>query len=267
MDLPSCGNCGRRLNGRYCSDCGQDSKGPPESALGFVGFFTSSVMGLESKALRSFVALMTRPGRLTRAYLDGQRVRYSSPIQLYLWCTAIFFLIQTLSPIVRLEPETGQVLSSLSAVSYETELSQETLQRLDEQDVPLSVFAERFDAAVTAYFPLLLLAIVVAAAVMMALQFWEESALTHGVFALHWAAFYFTLEGVRQLLPRLGDWVTPVSILATVVALVYLYAAMRAVYLRGRIGSALRALVTVVAFAVLLGGWLWSTVALAERIA
>jgi glucan phosphoethanolaminetransferase (alkaline phosphatase superfamily) len=101
----------------------------------------------------------------------------------------------------------------------------------------------------------------------MALQFWGEAALKHGVFALHWAAFYFTLEVFRQLLPRLGGWVTPVSILTTLVAIGYLYLAMRVVYRRGRIGTALRALLSIVAFAALLGAWLWSTTALAEKIA
>ncbi|MBT8397754.1 MAG: hypothetical protein KJN92_12350, partial [Gemmatimonadetes bacterium] len=82
-----------------------------------------------------------------------------------------------------------------------------------------------------------------------------------------WAAFYFMLEVLRQLLPRLGDWVTPVSVLTTLVAVGYLYAAMRLVYRRGRIGTVVRALLSIIAFAALLGTWLWSTIALAEKIA
>ncbi|NNM07504.1 MAG: DUF3667 domain-containing protein [Gemmatimonadetes bacterium] len=265
--MPNCANCGAGLGGRYCPRCGQDSKGPPQNAVGLIGFFTSTVTGLESKAVQSFITLMTRPGRLTRAYIDGQRVRYSSPVQLYLWCTAFFFLVQAISPVVRLDTDAGQVVSSLSAVSIGTELSPETLRRLEDQGTTLPVFAERFDAAVTAYFPILLIALVAAAALMMALQFWGETALTHAVFALHWAAFYFMLEVLRQLLPRLGDWVTPVSVLTTLVAVGYLYAAMRLVYRRGRIGTVVRALLSIIAFAALLGTWLWSTIALAEKIA
>lgn len=267
MDSLNCVNCGKELRGRFCSGCGQDSTDPPQTALGLVGFFTSSVTGFESRAVQSFITLMTRPGRLTKAYIDGQRIQYSSPIQLYLWCTALFFLIQTVSPVVRMDAEAGRVVSSLSAVSIATELSSETLQRLQDQGTPLPVFAGRFDEAVTAYFPVLLLALVAAAAFLMALQFRRETALKHGVFALHWAAFYFVLEVFRQLLSRLGSWTTPVSMLTTFVALGYLYAAMRTVYGRGRIGTALRAFFSIVAFAILLAIWLWSTVALAERLA
>ncbi len=267
QDAPSCRNCGTGLDDRFCPSCGQDSTDPPQNAASLVGVFVANLVGLESRAIRSFSSLLFNPGRLTRAFVDGQRVRYSHPVQLYLWCTAGFFLTQTFFPLVRLNPETGGILSSLSAVSIGTGLSPETLQHLEDQGTPLAVFAERFDAAVTAYFPVLLVALVAASAVLMAIQYRREPALKHVVFSLHWTAFYFMLEMVRQFLPRLGLCGAPVSILATVMAVTYLYVAMRVVYRRGRLGTGLRALLTIVAFAALLGGWLWSTTVVAERIA
>lgn len=225
------------------------------------------MVGLESRAIRSFLTLVFRPGQLTRAYLQGQRVRYSSPVQLYLWCTAAFFLTQSFFPVVRLDPGTGRVVSSLSAVSIGTGLSQEILTRLAAQGTPLPVFAERFDAAVTAYFPVLLAALVVAATCLLAVQFRREPALTHAVFALHWCAFYFALEVVRRPLPALGGWGSFASASSAMIALTYLGVAMRVVYERSVLGTAVRALLSVLAFAALLGGWLWSTTALAGRLA
>ena len=265
--MRTCRNCGVPLGGAFCVGCGQDSVDPPQDAVSLIRFLGASLTGLESKALRTVWTLWVHPGRLTRAFLDGQRVRYSNPVQLYLWCTAAFFLAQAFFPLVRLDVASGSVASSLSAVSIGTDLSAETLQRLTAQGTSMAVFAERFDAAVTAYFPVLLVALVAASAALMALQFRSEHALTHVVFALHWTGFYFSLEMVRQTLPRLGRWGTPVSVLATAVAVTYLYLAMRVVYQRGRLGTLIRALATVVAFAALLATWLWSTIALAERIA
>lgn len=186
---------------------------------------------------------------------------------MYLWCTTAFFLTQSFFPFVRLDPATGQVVSRLSVISIGTGLSTETLDRLAAQGIPLPVFAERFDAAVTGYFPLLLVALVGATAALLAVQYWREPALKHIVFSLHWCAFYFVLEMGRQLLPRLGRWGVPVSISATLLAVLYLGTAMRAVYGRGRLGTVLRAFATIVAFAALLGVWLWSTTAIAERMA
>lgn len=259
-----CSNCETPLVGRYCGTCGQDSVDPPTDALGLLGLLASSLSGFESKALRSFRTLLFSPGRLTRTYIDGQRIRYSGPGQIYAWCTTAFFLTQAVFPVVRLNTETGVVVSSLSAITVGVGLSPETLARLADQGTSLPVFAERFDAAVTAYFPVLLIGLVLGSVLLLALQFWREPALKHVVFALHWAAFYFTLEMLRQLLPRTGSMSVPASALMTVLTLVYLYRAMRVVYARGRIGTALRAFFSVVAFASLLGVWLWSTTALAQ---
>lgn len=262
-----CRNCGAELGGRYCHACGQDSRDPPNSVPQIVASLFGTAFGLESRGPRSFISLLFRPGRLTRAYVDGQRVRYSHPVQLYLWCTTAFFVTQSFFPMVHLDPDTGGIVSRLSAVTIGTGVSPETLARLAEQGTPLSVFAERFDAAVTAYFPVLLVALVGLVAGLMALQFWRESALTHIVFALHWCAFYFVLEMVRQLLPTLGQWGEPISVGATLLALAYLAVAMRTVYGRGRVATVCRAVVTIVVFASLLAGWLWSTTVIAERLA
>jgi len=263
----TCRNCGAELIDRYCHRCGQDSTDPPGDAPSLFGVLAASVVGMESRAFRSFLTLLFRPGRLTRAYVQGQRVRYSSPVQLYLWCTAAFFLTQSFFPVVRLDPETGRVVSSLSSVSIGTGLSTETLARLAAQGTPLPVFAERFDAAATAYFPILLLALVVAAALLLAVQFWREPAIKHAVFALHWCAFYFALEVLRRPLQAVGNWGGVASALSTLIALSYLGVAMHVVYERRLLATVARALLTTLAFAALLGGWLWSTTALAGRLA
>ena len=103
--VTDCRNCGAALEGRYCSRCGQDSRDPPEDVWGLFGFFAARFAGVESRALRSVSALLFRPGQLTRAFLDGRRAAYSGPVQIYLWCTAAFFVIQTFFPIVRLDTE------------------------------------------------------------------------------------------------------------------------------------------------------------------
>ena len=262
-----CRNCGVVLQDRYCHHCGQDSREPPQRAGPLVAFLTSHATGLESKALRSFRDLLFRPGRLTRDYIEGRRIRHSGPIQIYLWCTAAFFLLHAYSPFVRLNPETGAVVSTLSAVSVGDDLSPQLVQNLSEQGISLAQFAPRFDAAVSAYLPLLLVALVAVSAGLMALQFWKESLLRHAVFALHWSAFYFALETARQLLPTPAGWGIRASMLTSAIALVYLWVAMRVVYQRGWIGSTARALFTMIVFMGMLGAWLYSTSVLAARLA
>ncbi len=114
----------------------------------------------------------------------------------------------------------------------------------------------------------MLIVLVLASALFLAAMNWGESVLTHIVFALHWSAFYFVLETVRQLLLNvLGSWGGPMSALGSIIILLYLTVAMRVVYRRGWLVSALRATLGIVIFAILLGSWLFATTELSARLA
>jgi len=223
--------------------------------------------GFEARAPRSVLTLLFRPGRLTRDFLDGRRARHVSPVQLYLWCTAAFFLLHAYAPFVRLDRRSGAVVSTLSALSIGTRLSDATLGRLAAQGVSLAEFAPRFDAAVSAYLPLLLVGLVVGTIGILAVLFRRATALAHAVFALHWTAFYFLLETLRQLAPLPRDWGISASVVTAAMALVYLAAAVRVAYGRSWGRSLAGALVTFVFFVALLGAWLSSTSLLGERLA
>ena len=71
-----CANCTAPLAGRYCGSCGQDS----HVSLSFKHFLHEFVEGLlhvDSTFWRTLRTLVTRPGLLTRHYLDGKRHSYS----------------------------------------------------------------------------------------------------------------------------------------------------------------------------------------------
>jgi len=58
---------------------------------------------LDSKTVRTLALLMLRPGRLTRAYIEGRRVRYVSPLRLYMFSSIAFFLALWLSGLALLQ--------------------------------------------------------------------------------------------------------------------------------------------------------------------
>ena len=74
--------------------------------------------------------LVLHPGALTRAFLEGQRVRYVAPINLYLVFSGLFFFLHTLRPFVAYHPGTNALRSNLSAVSVGASLSVEQLARM-----------------------------------------------------------------------------------------------------------------------------------------
>lgn len=91
----ACQNCGTPMLGDHCYACGQPVKGLVRHFGSIVGDFVDSVFDLDSRLLRTLPPLLFRPGFLTRQYLAGHRVRYVSPVRLFVFlCVLAFFVVR-----------------------------------------------------------------------------------------------------------------------------------------------------------------------------
>ena len=260
---PRCENCDEVLRGTFCHRCGQQAGRPPDGAIPFLLQQISALAGLDSKMWRSIVGLLVRPGQLTREFSRGRRVAYAAPLQLYLAAATGFFLVQVFKPIVRLDLEQWEISAVLASVGSFKSLPADLMDRLGEVGMSPDVFAARFDAAVTAYLPVLLLVLVVAFAAWLKLLFRGHPFSLHATFSLHWSAFYLILEGLKRLTPVPNVIELPVIISMSVVSLIYLTLALRAAYASGWIGSSVKAVASLLFYYALIGLWFTSTVTLA----
>lgn len=92
----ACANCGTRLTGRFCHECGQIGH-VHRSLLHMFEEFLHGIFHFDTKAWRTLPALALRPGRLTRAYIDGQRARHVSPLALFLFMVFVMFMTFSLT--------------------------------------------------------------------------------------------------------------------------------------------------------------------------
>jgi hypothetical protein len=88
-----CPNCATLIAGKFCQGCGQPAHLHVPSAREFLHEFIAHYVALEGKLWKSVALLLFRPGRLTRDYIEGKRVRYVEPLRLYLTFSIIFFAI------------------------------------------------------------------------------------------------------------------------------------------------------------------------------
>ena len=88
-----CLNCGTQLYGRYCHVCGQENVEPKETVWHLVNHFFEDITHFDGKFFSTGKYLLTKPGFLSLEYINGRRASYLNPIRMYVFTSAIFFLL------------------------------------------------------------------------------------------------------------------------------------------------------------------------------
>jgi Protein of unknown function (DUF3667) len=89
----NCLNCNALVQGRFCHICGQENVEPKESFWHLVSHFFQDITHFDGKFFSSLKLLIFKPGFLSREYMVGRRASYLNPIRMYVFASAIFFLI------------------------------------------------------------------------------------------------------------------------------------------------------------------------------
>lgn len=88
-----CLNCGAQVQGRYCQRCGQENIVSQQSFWSLVKHFVYDIFHFDGKFFDTLKTLFSRPGQVPAHYIQGKRNRYLDPIRMYLFTSALFFLI------------------------------------------------------------------------------------------------------------------------------------------------------------------------------
>jgi hypothetical protein len=89
----NCLNCGATVVGRYCHVCGQENIVTKESFWSLTQHFVFDLLHFDGKFFHTLKYIFTRPGFVAREYCSGKRASYLHPIRMYLFTSAVFFLI------------------------------------------------------------------------------------------------------------------------------------------------------------------------------
>lgn len=94
----NCQNCEQPYEDgfQFCPNCGQKTN--EDLTIGVLFYNTiSNYFSFDARFLKSFIPLMFKPGYLASKFLEGKRLLYLHPAQMYLFISVLFFFIISFS--------------------------------------------------------------------------------------------------------------------------------------------------------------------------
>jgi hypothetical protein len=91
-----CLNCNANIEGEnFCSECGQINDTRHLTFGQLISESLANVLSFDGRFFKTFVEVISKPGKVARDFTDGKRVRYMNPIRYYfLSSLLIIFAIQ-----------------------------------------------------------------------------------------------------------------------------------------------------------------------------
>ncbi len=189
MPAWTCPSCDAAVATAYCPSCGEQRLHARDLSLrGLLRQAVLAVVKIDGRLLRSVRCLVTQPGRLTAAYLQGRRKPYIAPVQLFLGANVLFFALQSLTATTIFSTP---LASHLENQMWSPLAQQLVTRRLEATGRTFADYAPIFDRAVTINAKSLVFLMVLAFAASLPLVFRRvrDPFVTHAVFALHFYAF------------------------------------------------------------------------------
>ncbi|MDX1604028.1 MAG: DUF3667 domain-containing protein [Salinimicrobium sediminis] len=90
-----CLNCYHPLDisEQYCPNCSQLNSTKKLAFNDFFNEFFAGIFAYDSRFYRTLGVLLFKPGKISKDYIEGKRVRYANPYRFYLSASIIFFLL------------------------------------------------------------------------------------------------------------------------------------------------------------------------------
>ncbi|MEZ5997198.1 MAG: DUF3667 domain-containing protein [Hyphomonas sp.] len=128
-----CLNCGEPLSGEFCYACGQSAHSVRRPFWALFAESLETLFSIDGRIAHTLPDLLLKPGRMTRAYLDGQRARFIPPFRLYVLASLVFFVVMPVLMGHGLSFVTGSDIADFDKARAEVERSHEAGEMTDEE--------------------------------------------------------------------------------------------------------------------------------------
>lgn len=208
-----CPNCGSEAIKNYCSQCGQATHLHDETFGSLLSHFFAHYFHYESKFWQTIKVLITKPGALTVAYRNKQRMRYVQPMSLYIFTVVAYFILSTLVEKTYEKLHIGEEVTNEYKQPEEQKInvsSNPFMQELKYRVKYTSQHIEEYEDKILKLLPKIFFFMVPAFAVFLKLFFHRKNSfLDHVIFSFHLHTIFFFILFLTDLFsfPLIYDWV------------------------------------------------------------
>jgi hypothetical protein len=138
----NCLNCNAEVAGRFCQVCGQENIEPKESFWVLVTHFIHDMTHFDGKFFGTLKYLLFKPAFLSQEYLRGRRTSYLHPIRMYVFTSAIFFLIffnfYQSEDALKVNDEKKPVAEVINQFNDQKQILEKAISNLDSSDLEMA---------------------------------------------------------------------------------------------------------------------------------
>jgi hypothetical protein len=177
----------------FCATCGEKTPGIRDLTLhGLFIQFLQAFSAVDRRLLRSFRSLLTRPGELTLSFVQGQRIPFVGPFQLFLIVNVLFFALQSLTGTNIVSTTLDSHLHNQDWSGYAADLVN---RHLEAKQTTLELYSPVFDQSIVFNAKSFIILMVVPFSFLLLILFYRnrQPFIAHVVFALYLYAFLLLL--------------------------------------------------------------------------
>lgn len=189
----TCKNCGHIFTGNYCNLCGEKVLSVNDRKFkSFLSTVLVAVTLADNKFVRTLWLIIRNPGFLSKEYVDGVRVKYVRPLQLFFVLNLIYFLF----PVFQLF--NSSLYTHMYLSPHRTMAREMVIQKLSSETLSLQAYTLLFDAKSQSLAKLMIVLFIVLASLPLAVIFRKKKLYftDHNALAVELAAFNIAVNAL-----------------------------------------------------------------------
>jgi hypothetical protein len=188
-----CKSCDHEFVGLYCNLCGEKVIEPKDRKFkSFLGNVLVATTFIDNKFLKSMWSTISKPGFLSREYVDGRRVMYMRPLQMFFILNLIYFLFPVLQMF------NSSLYTQLNVLPHSKLARKVVAEQLKQEGMTLSGFELMYNDKTTGLAKLLIVIFVVLASLPLSLIFRKKNRYftDHVAFSVELTSFNLAVNAI-----------------------------------------------------------------------